>query len=482
MEQQHTRFDRIISQIKNNPIVASVIVLGTIVIALAAFTDAAKNLLGLVTKQRPEEARIELTKMSLQYTPEDFVHSAEKGDVDAIKLFLAAGMDPNATIGSYTQLEGETALMRAAKEGHREVVDILLKAKADVNRERISHCNVDYNDDCTALWNAASRGRGDILRVLLDHGASAEIINGAFVAAAESDDRDILRILLDRGADVKKVGSEALIGAVRGLLKGSDTAKFLLDLGVDANAKREKGPAALHWAASSGNTSLTKVLLDGGADINAKCECPDTNLDGTALLIAAREGHSEVVETLLGRGADVNMRDTGGETALMMAAAAWTEHEDIVRALLDKGADVNVQRIKGYPVNGKGDTALLLAVNYDHEGIVRTLLDKGADVNTNNNNGWTPLLLAAEKGSTGIVEALMDKGAEINVKGIKSRTPLMLAAKNGNTNTVRALLKRGARINEKDVMGKTALKLAQENLEGETRDEMVRLLKGAKAR
>ena len=51
MKQQGTRFDRIVSRIKNNPIIALVIVLGTIIIALSTLTDAAKNLLSLITKR-----------------------------------------------------------------------------------------------------------------------------------------------------------------------------------------------------------------------------------------------------------------------------------------------------------------------------------------------------------------------------------------------------------------------------------------------
>ena len=47
--------DRIYSRIKNNPIVASLIILGTIVIALSTFTDASKNLLSLVIEDtRPD--------------------------------------------------------------------------------------------------------------------------------------------------------------------------------------------------------------------------------------------------------------------------------------------------------------------------------------------------------------------------------------------------------------------------------------------
>jgi hypothetical protein len=49
MNQQRTRFDRFIFRIKNNPIIAFLIVLGTIVIALSTFTNATKNLLSLIT-------------------------------------------------------------------------------------------------------------------------------------------------------------------------------------------------------------------------------------------------------------------------------------------------------------------------------------------------------------------------------------------------------------------------------------------------
>lgn len=51
MNQQRTRSNRIISRIKNNPLVAAIIVVGTVVIALSSFTDAVKNLLSLIPKE-----------------------------------------------------------------------------------------------------------------------------------------------------------------------------------------------------------------------------------------------------------------------------------------------------------------------------------------------------------------------------------------------------------------------------------------------
>ncbi|MBA7657362.1 hypothetical protein ES703_65299 [subsurface metagenome] len=52
MKEQKTGFDKIIARIKNNRVLAVVIVLGTIMIAVSAFTDAAQNLWSVVTKEK----------------------------------------------------------------------------------------------------------------------------------------------------------------------------------------------------------------------------------------------------------------------------------------------------------------------------------------------------------------------------------------------------------------------------------------------
>lgn len=50
MEEPKTLVDRFFSRVKGNPVISSLIILGTIVIGLSTFTDAAKNLLALVIK------------------------------------------------------------------------------------------------------------------------------------------------------------------------------------------------------------------------------------------------------------------------------------------------------------------------------------------------------------------------------------------------------------------------------------------------
>lgn len=330
MKPQDTRFDRIISRIKNNPVTASVIVLGTIIIALAAFTDSVRTLLSVIEENRPEAARTELAQLSLEYTPDVFIETVKKGDAHAAALFLEAGMDPNAK-----DTNGVTALMYAARASDIPTIDLLLDAKANVN-ERTS-------GGSTALSWAVAGENEDVVGLLLERGADAEAIDEALVSAARSGRLEILRILLDKGVDVKLVGSEALMRAASSTTLGAsekqlnDVVRFLIELGADPNATNEEGWTALLNASIRGYASVVRTLLDAGANINAKCDCRGMLGGGwTALMLAIHKGHGEIVEALLNNGADVNNRNYRGQTALSLAIEKGDE--DLVQALRDKGA------------------------------------------------------------------------------------------------------------------------------------------------
>jgi ankyrin repeat protein len=64
----------------------------------------------------------------------------------------------------------------------------------------------------------------------------------------------------------------------------------------------ETGETALHLAAGEGHLEIVKLLLEHGADVNAKTAYE------TALHLAAGEGHLEIVKLLLEHGADVNAK------------------------------------------------------------------------------------------------------------------------------------------------------------------------------
>jgi ankyrin repeat protein len=443
MRHRKTPIDKVTSRLRNNPVIASAIALGTIVIALSTFTNSAKSLLGLIPKlaPTPEDARVELSRIPLEYTPDAFVESARRGDVSAVKLFLAAGMSPNATddetntammYAARAQPPDETASPEEAKAAHAhyaEIIKALLTAKADVNKRN--------GWGGTALSWAAAWGNIDALRLLLDAGADAAAVNAAFVDAAEDGHTDILRVLVDRKADVRKMGSEAL-GSAAGSPIGrvtdgqlSDTVRFLLDIGVDVNASNKEGWTALLLAAEKGYSSVARVLLDRGANIEAKCDCPSWDGGGwTALMIAIKLGHNEVMQLLL-----------------------------------DKGANVNAKN------HNTGETALITAAGHDASTTVTALLDKGAEVNAKTVEGETALIAAAGRAASTTVTALLDKGAEVNAKTVEGETALMAAARYGRPDVVRELLRRGAAPNDKNRHGETALALAQQRWTAGRSDE-----------
>lgn len=97
---------------------------------------------------------------------------------------------------------------------------------------------------------------------------------------------------------------EAYLDAVR----KSDVAavKAVLDQGVPVDARFRYDRTALSFAADRGSVEIVKMLLDRGAEVNAK----DTYYRLTALTWALEKGHVEIVRLLLDKGA------TGGEAVL----------------------------------------------------------------------------------------------------------------------------------------------------------------------
>ncbi|KAI6777534.1 uncharacterized protein J7T54_004255, partial [Emericellopsis cladophorae] len=134
-------------------------------------------------------------------------------------------------------------------------------------------------------------------------------------------------------------------------------------------------------ALANGHGPLAQLLLNNGADFNAR-----DKFGRTELMLASQDGHEEVARLLIEKGADVHARDSDGRTALIWASEKG--HEAVARLLIDKGADVNAQ------TNNKG-TALIWASENEHEAVARLLIDKGADVHARDSDGRTALIWAS---------------------------------------------------------------------------------------
>jgi ankyrin repeat protein len=196
------------------------------------------------------------------------------------------------------------------------------------------------------------------LALLLACGAAAAPPDPvAYGNRVESGDISQVREWLDGGLDpdflADRIGTGLMIGAWTGNLK---MMELLAARGASVNKANALGETALMHAAWRGNADAVKWLLAKGAKVNSD------PMRWSALHYAAFAGHGAVADLLLQNGADINARSTNGSSVLMMAV--YEGHEPLVKQLLARGADRGIR-------NDRGDSALEWAFKFQRLSIAR---------------------------------------------------------------------------------------------------------------
>ena len=141
---------------------------------------------------------------------------------------------------------------------------------------------------------------------------------------------------------------------------------------------------------------------------------------------AVNSGHSMSIAVLLNQGADVNARDPGGQTTLHGAVRSTYVDKETFQLLLDRGADANA-------ADRDGETPLHQAAierdSFDTNYIARLHLLRayGADINRRDKWGDTPLHSAVEEGNVDMMQWLLQNGADVNRKNLWGDLPIHLA-------------------------------------------------------
>lgn len=287
--------EKLMARLQNRRLVAVLIVIGTIVIAAATFTDAVKNLVGLFDRPSAEEARLKLSGMQVAFTPEAFLNAAEAGDLVLVNLFITGGMDPS--LAKYASDGGPTPLFYAARENHPAVVEALLKAGAVVTGPG------NY-----ALAGAVHSGNPALLQRLLNPPVQPSDLVGALT---EGGSREMLEILVAHGAEVRKNGAKALFYS-----RDPEAEAFLRAHGADINAKDAAGQSLIEqWDFDVINLDDLQRLVALGADLNSATRAGEKLIHN----FAARD-FVRGLQLLLDHGADVNAKDQQGHTPLYHAA------------------------------------------------------------------------------------------------------------------------------------------------------------------
>ena len=166
-----------------------------------------------------------------------------------------------------------------------------------------------------------------------------------------------LRKWLDAGLGPNFVGDRIGTGLMIAAWQGDiPMMELLVARGADVNRRNAVGERALLHASWRGQVAAVKWLLAHGARIDSE------PMQWSALHYAVFAGHADVAKLLLDNGADINARSTNGSSVLMMAV--YEGHENLVRQLLARGADNSVR-------NDRGDDALSWAVKFKRLAIAR---------------------------------------------------------------------------------------------------------------
>jgi ankyrin repeat protein len=288
--------------------------------------------------------------------------------------------------------ESSPALVIAAGEGHRPIVELLAAAGADLSQ----------HDDAGFTAYAAARrcGHHDLACRIEELGGAREPRHTPaerLLLAAQKGDAAGVRAALAAGADVesrdareKQLGLTALLLAVTG--DHLEAAAALVDAGarIDYPARKKKQElleadyqfgglrfpfgSPLTVAAVLDRPAVAGLLIARGADLKG------SNRSSPNVALAAAKGSAKVLALLLAAGADPNTTTREGPP---LVRAAQSGHSACVRLLLEHGADPNVRQ--------DGDSPLHTAAILQDGESIAALLDHGADARSKNDRKRTPL-------------------------------------------------------------------------------------------
>lgn len=318
--------------------------------------------------------------------------------------------------GANIELEsngGEKPIHTAIFNGHIEIVDLLIKKRANINA-----LFKTSKFQLTPLQIAVDQKQFPIAQLLINTGANVNAQGKmdkkkvtALSLAIKNNDQEMIDLL-------KSSGEQAYAAEI----------PFVMDPEIQGSS--------LHWAVKEGRIDDVLLLLENGANIEL------INQESTPLYVAIYYEHLELVNILIKKGANVNalMTNSEGSISSPLFTAVVGGNHDIVKALIAAGADINfISTIKGE--HKRSIIIEAMSGNHYSPDIIETLLSEGVDP-TGINGDNAPLTTAIFQRKFEIATLLLSKNINLNYP-----EPLLTAIQMNQVEIVRTLVSKGVNVN-----------------------------------
>ncbi|KAK2609325.1 hypothetical protein QQS21_002106 [Conoideocrella luteorostrata] len=348
-------------------------------------------------------------------------------DAESVRLLLLYGADPNATdkhgvsplvaAAEKSYLDGAIALLKYGADPNMSVgpeLDSSLSIAAVANNVKFTHLLLMYggnpnqttaNRNTILIGSINKKTPKHLIEMILNYGAGPNEKNGegktALFEAITNGRVDIVNNLIEQGANTNLPGPKHMLWPAT---YQPQCLQALLSNGADF----KKSPGIMELATSINSIESIRILLKAGVDPNAK-------KDGvyTPLCTSIRDNRSDIFELLLRSGASPNI--PASEYPCFKCVTHHREH--FLPALVAAGG--NLSSPKGI---------LETAVTSKNGPALKWLLDQGIDPNEKSPKGFTPLTSAIRDNHIGFVDTLLARGANPNIRG--QDWPVCMAVRN----------------------------------------------------
>jgi ankyrin repeat protein len=380
-----------------------------------------------------------------------------EGHEAVVRLLLDKNADANAQGGLYGN-----ALQAASAKGYEQIAKLLLSAHAAVNMQGGYYSN--------ALHAALSGTHETTVRMLLERGANVGLdvrLKGAMHHALNnaSCTPSLVRVLQQYGTPLDTADVDNMTPLHYCVKFGHETiARQLIDAGVsiDLRVHRQAWPSEvrkstsgkeqlllpalgsvatgltpLHFAALTGNLTMTTFFLEHGADPNALSDYGETPLHLTLrTTLFGSKYQDDWTDSYLRAEYLWDFLDFEEDDVDAVLTEISLKREGVLDALLsDPGISLTATDYKGEsPLHciryGKPESATL----------VQNLILRGADPLNRNSSQQSPLHFASRAGDHASVRILLLSGAKVALTDEHGLNALHYAAQSGNHETTIAIL------------------------------------------